>query len=791
MKLLTSKRIILTKLNTLAFKSAISFVLGIILPYAAIAQNFNLFPQNHIQSLTSPFSLSADKLTYNHDADIVSAEGDVQIEYDNNKVIAQKVIYNQKTGRVIAQGNVEIVQKDGNKVYSDYIDMTKDLGEGFVNFLRVEAINNTHFAAENAERKGGQITIFNNAVYTACEPHHYKSDNEVFWQIKAKKIIWNSTTKTIRFEDGHFEIFGVPVVRFPAFELPDPNVKRVSGLLAPHFSYTDHLGIGIKNSYFWNFSPYYDFTLSPTFYTKQGLLIEGEWRQRLKTGNYNIRFAHIYQINPHKFDNDTIDAQKNNRYMVATKGDFRINSRWTYGWDIFAQSDRHFSRTYKLENYSNPVQLSQLYLNGLGTKNYFDMRFYHFTVQDLIPTNTFYERHSQQAWVLPRIDYFFTPDKSIYTGELTFHGNMQSIYRNHADFNYTDWQDYPFHISRPSDILGNIFRLTGEIEWKKRFNTQNGLIITPILALRTDTITTNTHENHTTHFTHDSSKKFNIVSPAIRSMATAGLELRYPLLVTSGISTHILEPTAQLFIRNNEQYAGLLPNEDAQSFVFDATTLFQRDKFSGYDRVEGGTRANIGLRYSGSFNNDWSLYGLIGQSFHLAGKNSFAEKSLANVSANSGLETSHSDYVAMLNANHDSGFSLESRGRFDKKTGQIRRGEVEASQKWTNFRASLQYAYIQKQPNYEYTQDRQEISFQTGIKFSKYWSIYNNVSYDLISGTFVKQGINLNYKDECFEIKIGYQQITNPGRNAPLQNFNFSLSLRTITDIGQKVKSDL
>ena len=43
-----------------------------------------------------------------------------------------------------------------------------------------------------------------------------------------------------------------------------------------------------------------------------------------------------------------------------------------------------------------------------------------------------------------------------------------------------------------------------------------------------------------------------------------------------------------------------IPNEDAQSFVFDATTLFERDKFSGYDRIEGGTRANVGFRYSGA-----------------------------------------------------------------------------------------------------------------------------------------------------------------------------------------------
>ena len=52
-----------------------------------------------------------------------------------------------------------------------------------------------------------------------------------------------------------------------------------------------------------------------------------------------------------------------------------------------------------------------------------------------------------------------------------------------------------------------------------------------------------------------------------------------------------------------------IPNEDAQSFVFDATTLFERDKFSGYDRIEGGTRANIGLRYTGTFDNGWTANG--------------------------------------------------------------------------------------------------------------------------------------------------------------------------------------
>ncbi|WP_455481146.1 LPS-assembly protein LptD [Bartonella sp. B12(2025)] len=772
MKALTGKRIILTKLTVFTLKHVVGFILGVPLSCYALAQN-------HTLDSADPLLLSADKLIYNRDANTVSAQGNVQIEYDGNKVIAKKVTYNQKTGRIIAQGNVEIIQKDGSKIYSNKIDMTKDLGEGFVNALRINTVNNIHFSAANATRSNNQITVFNNATYTACEPCIYKPDKEVLWKIRARKIIWNSTTQKIRFENSRFEVFGIPIIYFPTFELYNPTVKvkRVSGFLAPDFFYADYLGMGIKNSYFWNLAPHYDFTLSSTIYTQQGLLTEGEWRQRLKTGNYNIRFAHIYQIKPQNFDDDTIDAQYKKRYMLSTKGDFRINSRWTYGWDIVAQSDRHFSRTYKLENYSNPTQPSQLYLKGLAGKNHFDMRFYHFKVQNLTLNNSYYEHHSRQARALPRIDYSFTPDKSVYTGEFTLHSNMQSIYRPYSDSNSSDWNGHPLNAARLSGIAGNSLRFTNEVEWKKRFNTRDGLILTPILSLRADIITTNTHENHTAHIAKGSS---TIRGSAIRGMATAGLELRYPFLITSDNSTHIIEPTAQIFIRNNERYIGQIPNEDAQSFVFDTTTLFQRNKFSGYDRVEGGTRANIGLRYSGSFNNDWSFYGLIGQSFHLAGRNSFAKKDFVSVGTHSSLEAKRSDYVAMFSANHKSGFSLEARGRFDKKTGEIRRSEIEASQKWQNLEAAIQYAYIESQPDYEYPKERQEISFQTGIKLANSWSINSNASYDLVSGTFVKRGISLNYIDECLRLTFSYHQVTNPGKKTLSQNFNFSLSLRTL-----------
>ncbi len=68
-----------------------------------------------------------------------------------------------------------------------------------------------------------------------------------------------------------------------------------------------------------------------------------------------------------------------------------------------------------------------------------------------------------------------------------------------------------------------------------------------------------------------------------------------------------------------------VPDEDAKSLVFDDTLLFDIDKFSGYDRFETGTRANVGVQYTFQANNGLYARAVFGQSFHLAGENAFVD----------------------------------------------------------------------------------------------------------------------------------------------------------------------
>jgi LPS-assembly protein len=106
---------------------------------------------------------------------------------------------------------------------------------------------------------------------------------------------------------------------------------------------------------------------------------------------------------------------------------------------------------------------------------------------------------------------------------------------------------------------------------------------------------------------------------------------------------------------------------DAQSLVFDDTNLFEWDKFSGYDRQEGGTRANLGFAYQGLLPGGVTVDALVGQSFQLAGLNSFEAQDHALTGVGSGLDDDASDYIGRVSVDSGLGVAVHARGRFDEE----------------------------------------------------------------------------------------------------------------------------
>ena len=183
----------------------------------------------------------------------------------------------------------------------------------------------------------------------------------------------------------------------------------------------------------------------------------------------------------------------------------------------------------------------------------------------------------------------------------------------------------------------------------------------------------------------------------VRAMPTVGLEYRYPFIASQSWGTQTVEPIAQFIVRPNETDIGKLPNEDAQSLVFDDTNLFKVDKFSGWDRRRRRPRQR-GLQYTAQFNRGGYFNALFGQSYQLFGTNSFAVGDTPIPASDSGLDTSGpTTWRADYQPNRI--YTFTSRFRFDQADFRLQRFEVEARAAFDRWRLACCTATTPRSPN--------------------------------------------------------------------------------------------
>ena len=228
----------------------------------------------------------------------VSAVGNVQMFYNGTTLEADKVIYDQKTKRLHAEGNVRMTDADGKITYANIMDLSDDYRDGFVDSLRVDTADRTRMAATRADRTSGNFTVFQNGVYTACAPCKDDPKKPPLWQVKGARIIHDQSEKMLYFENAQLEFFGVPMAYLPYFSTPDPTVKRKTGFLMPSFISSIHdIRLRRRDALSTSRSRRTTtLTVTPRITTKQGVLLQGEFRQRLINGSYEIRAYGIYQL---------------------------------------------------------------------------------------------------------------------------------------------------------------------------------------------------------------------------------------------------------------------------------------------------------------------------------------------------------------------------------------------------------------------------------------------------------------------------------------------------------------
>jgi LPS-assembly protein len=190
--------------------------------------------------------------------------------------------------------------------------------------------------------------------------------------------------------------------------------------------------------------------------------------------------------------------------------------------------------------------------------------------------------------------------------------------------------------------------------------------------------------------------------------------------------------------------------------TFDTSNLFSVDKFSGYDRVEGGGRANAGIQAATQFDRGGSVMVMFGQSYQLFGMNSFAVNDATNTAVDSGLQTQKSDYVASLSYSPNRTYSFSTRARLNQTTGDVQRFEAEGRANFDRWSIGVVYGDYAPQPDLGYLTRREGILLTGSVKIASNWVATGAARWDLVANQINQYVVGAGYVDDCFVLTANY-----------------------------------
>ncbi|MGE0855909.1 MAG: LPS-assembly protein LptD, partial [Hyphomicrobiaceae bacterium] len=504
---------------------------GVTSTQAFPAKSGSMFGPVKAPDKTQPLYLQGDQLIYDNAGNRVVARGNVEIYYSNYILTADEVIYDQGAQTLTAAGNVMLKEPNGNIVRADRYTLTDDFRDGFVQSLSIVARDDTRIAAERAVRREGNVTEFTNGRFTPC-----KSDGGMppLWCVSAARVIHDQQAGTVTYHDAQFELFGQPILYLPYFQHADPATKRKSGFLPPSIGASSStLGFHAEVPYYFALSPNYDFLFHPMYSARMGVLWQGEWRHRLATGMYSIKFAAIDQEwtdlpapkNP-AFDNRDLDGW---RGSIETKGKFSLGSWWNFGWDVTLESDDTFRRFYKLDSVLLTDRVNEVFLEGLADRSYMAARLYHFGGL------TFQDSDTAESLVHPIIDHNYVFRDPVLGGELKWNTNILSFSRDGDFYRYN-----PNGIVIPGSQFNahhDLTRAVTELKWRRQMTDAIGISYTPFAHLRADAYSYAGYNNTATAV--DESTSF------VRGLAAGGATVSYPWVANDARGSHVIEPIGQ------------------------------------------------------------------------------------------------------------------------------------------------------------------------------------------------------------------------------------------------------
>ena len=282
----------------------------------------------------------------------LKATGNARLKKGNKTIQADIIEYDQISDELYARGNIKL-NANGSIITGTQMELSMDSNTGVIpNATFTTKLSNSSSVFNNSIRGKASLLFLEgvdkkkleNASITTCEA------DQDDWFINASEIEINERSKTVDATNATLEFKGVPVLFSPLVNFSF-NDERKSGFLAPSIGTTSRSGFETSVPYYINLSPTSDATITPRYFSKRGLQVQGEYRYLDK--NYSgISSAEILNS-----DNDASDTR---RYLVKINHQHNLAKGLTGSARIEKVSDdNYFSDLESLMSVTSQVSLPQ------------------------------------------------------------------------------------------------------------------------------------------------------------------------------------------------------------------------------------------------------------------------------------------------------------------------------------------------------------------------------------------------------------------------------------------------
>ena len=663
--------------------------------------------------------MSAEKIFKDDKNGIIKAIGSVQIQKGAVKIASDELVYDTKINQVKLNGNVQILTDSADTIFAKKAVLNDTLKSGVIKNLGLLMSNGSRLAASSANMQENKSrNIYNNIVFTKCV--QCEKNKEVLWKLKAKKATHLKKSKIILYENVFLEVLSIPIIYIPLFYHPDPTVKRKSGLLTPKISSSSIFGYSYEQPVYLNTSKDADFTISPKFTTKEGIVLDNHFRKKLKSGELDLRTS----VTKGTKIRENEPSKKELRGHLDFKFANNISNNWLVGANIKKSSDKSYLHRYGMS--SGETLLTQNIFLEKG---------------DMIK-NISIESYKFQSLS----DDYLSEDLPFIRPIIAYNWNNLDNLDRKSNKNLK-------LVSR--SITKNNDNYTNAIHLKYKNSKQylnEGFLLNNYYSLNFDHY--NTSNQNTT-----------------RVIPEVGVQYQSPFLKIEKNSSHIFDPLIQIIYSPDDNKSKNIENEDSLETELTISNVFEENKYSGFDRVEEGFRVNYGFLYKIDNSHGNLITSSLGRSYHANKQDSFQEEN--------GFHNNNSEIVGNLGYSVPKTTEIYYKFRFSEKLI-LKKNRIKANFYFLSTDFDLSFMQIRDFASSN-NSNTEQITFGIKKKIFKNWQVRFSQFRDLASAKFstpLRSNIGVGFENECLSININLTKDKSNAVDIPAStNLSFTFDL--------------